>query len=168
MSSTRFRPGALRGGDVARAILRLPGEPFAHCVPGDLIAEFSERVAFCGVPGAFDELHHADAVAAAEHAQGETEGGRRFSLASAGMDDEKALLDFFLGDLGILHRFALRHFGAMAFGFGLVDRFRHGVSFRAPFTATGKPATMRTTRSARAAMRWLRRPCKSRNFRPSG
>jgi hypothetical protein len=51
----------------------------------------------------------------------------------------------------------------MAFSFGL-ERFAISV----PFTASGKPATMRTTRLARAATRWLRMPCISRNRRPSG
>ncbi len=61
----RFDPGALGCGDVAGEILRLPGEAFAHGVPGDLVAERGERVTLGAVPAAFDELHHADAMAAA-------------------------------------------------------------------------------------------------------
>ena len=99
-------------------ILRLPGEALAHRVPGDLVAECGERVALGRVPGALDELHHADALAAAEHAQREPEGRGRFPLAGAGMDDEQALLDGLAGDLGVLHRLALRHLGAMALGLG--------------------------------------------------
>ena len=98
-------------------------------------------------------------MAAAEHAQRKPESRGRFALAGAGMDDEQALLDRLSGDFGVLHRLALRHLGAMPFGFGVVDRLRHGVTLQRPFIASGRPATTSTTRSARAAMRWLRTPC---------
>src|SRR5262249_5774511 len=111
------------------------------------------------MPSALDELNHADAVAAAEHPQRKAEGGRRFPLARTGMHDQKALLDRLFGDLGVLHGFALRHLGAMALGRGFIGGLGHG----RPFTNNGNPATMRTTRSARAASRWLMRPCRSRN-----
>ena len=88
-------------------------------------------------------------MAATEHAQREPEGGGGFSLAGAGMDDEKALLHGLAGDLGILHRLALCHLGAVTFDLGLLDRFGHGL----PFRVSGNPATTRTTRSARAAIR---------------
>src|SRR5262249_22704046 len=65
----RLRPGALRRRDIARAVLRLPGETLAHRVPDDLIAKANERIALRRMPRALDELHDADAVAAAEHAQ---------------------------------------------------------------------------------------------------
>src|SRR5216684_2269987 len=64
----RLRPGALGRRDVARKVLRLPGEALPHRVPGDLVAEGGERIALRRVPRAFDELHHAHPVAAAEHA----------------------------------------------------------------------------------------------------
>ena len=70
----------------------------------------------------------------------------RFALAGAGVDDEQALLDLLVRDLGVLHGLALRHLGAVALGFGLVDGLAHGC----PFTISGSPATSRTTRSARA------------------
>ncbi len=89
----RLRPGALGGGDVARAVLRLPGEALAHRVPRHLIAELRQRVALADLPRALDELHDADALAAPEHAQREAEGGRRLALAGAGVDDQQALLD---------------------------------------------------------------------------
>src|SRR5580700_10286065 len=164
----RLRPGALGGRDIARAVLRVPGEALAHRVPGDLIAEADERVALGRMPRALDELHDADAVAASEHAQGKAEGRGRFSLAGAGVHDEETLLDRLSRHLGVLHRLAFRHLGAVALGFGLVGRFGHDVSFAAPFTASGRPATMSTTRSAPAASRWLRVPCRSRKRRPSG
>ena len=164
----RFRPGAFGCGDIAGAILRFPGKAFAHRVPDDLIAELCQRVTLGGMPCAFDELHHADALAAAQHAQRKTERGRRFSLAGAGMHDQKTLLDRLAGDFGVLHGFAFRHLGAMALGFCLVDGLRSWRVLQSVFHASGKPATMRTTRSARAAMRWLRMPCMSRNRRPSG
>src|SRR5260370_10132215 len=78
------------------------------------------------------------------------------------MDDEETFLDGLAGDLGILHRFALRRLGAMAFDLSLVDRFHHGL----PLMVSGTPATTRTTRSARAAICWLSWPCRSRNRRP--
>src|SRR5690348_14050409 len=89
----RLRPGTLGGRDITRTILRLPGEALAHRVPGDLIAKAGERVALGRMPRALDELHDADAMAAAEHAQGEAEGGRRLPLAGAGVHDQKTLLD---------------------------------------------------------------------------
>ncbi len=41
----RLRPGALGRRDVAFEILRVPGEAFAHGVPGHLIAELLQRIA---------------------------------------------------------------------------------------------------------------------------
>ena len=167
----RLRPGAFGRRDVARAILRLPGEAFAHRVPDDLIAELRQRIALGGVPGALDELHHADPLAAPEHAQRQPESRGGFALAGAGMDDEQALLDGLAGDLGILHGLALGHLGAMALGFGLDRSVRscaRSVCIDVLSATSGKPATISTTRSARAAMRWLSTPCRSRNRRPSG
>src|SRR5262249_5098461 len=145
----RLRPGPLRGGDVALEILRFPGEAFAHGVPGDLISKAGEGVALCRAPSSFDELHHADAMTATEHAQCQAESGGRFALARTRVDDEEAFLDRFAGNLGILHRFALRHFVAMAFELVFVDRPRHA----SPLMVSGNPATTSTTRSARAAIR---------------
>ena len=105
------------------------------------------------MPRAFDELHHADAMAAAEHAQCKPERRGRFALAGAGVDDEQSLFDRLAGNLGVLHGLAFGHLGAMAFGFGLVDRFAHDAVYKLPLIASGKPATISTTRSARAAMR---------------
>src|SRR4029078_7170126 len=112
---------------------------------------------------ALDELHDADALAAPKHSERKAERRRRFALAGAGVDDEQALLDLLVGDLGVLHRLALRHLGAVPLGLGVVDTLVHGC----PFTTIGSPATRRTTWSARAAIRWLRRPCKSRKRRAS-
>src|SRR5580704_10108652 len=137
----------------------------AHRMPDELIAEFCQRIALRRMPGALDELHDANAMAAAEHSQRQPERGRRLALAGAGMNDEQTLLDRLFRDFGILHGFALRHLGAMPLGFVFIEHFRHE---RVPFTASGSPATTSTTRSARAAMRWLSRPCKSRKRRPSG
>src|SRR5258708_4188012 len=93
----RLGPGALGGRDVALDVLRLPGEAFAHRVPRNAVAERREGVALAGMPGALDELHDADPVAAPEHAQRQPEGGGGFALAGAGMDDEQALLDGLAG-----------------------------------------------------------------------
>src|SRR4029078_3894557 len=158
----RLAPSALRRGDVAAEILRLPGEALAHGVPGDLIAELGQRVALGRMPGALDELHHADPLAAAEHAQREAERRRGFPLAGAGVHDQQALLDGLARHLLILPRLAVRHLGAMALGLLVVDRFAHGL-----FTATGRPATIMVTRTARAASPWLRLPWRSRTLRAS-
>ena len=77
----RLRPGPLGRRDVARAILRLPGEALAHRVPDDLVAEPRERVALGRMPRALDELHHADAMAAPQRAQRKSERRSRFALA---------------------------------------------------------------------------------------
>ena len=87
--------------------------------------ELRERVALGGVPGALDELHDADAAAAAQHAQRETEGRGRFPFAGAGVDDQQTLFDGLAGDLRILHGLALGHLVAMAFRLGVVGRLRH-------------------------------------------
>ena len=99
----------------------------------DLVAERLQRVALRRVPRALDELHDADALAASEHAQREPERRGRFALAGAGVDDEKTFLDLLVGDLGVLHGLALRHLGAMTFGFGFVD----GLGHACPFTISG-------------------------------
>src|SRR5215469_7414547 len=84
------------------------------------------------------------------------------------MHDQQTLLDGLAGDFGVLHGFALGHLGAVAFGFGFFDGAGHGVVSGLALIRSGRPATMSTTRSARAAMRWLSVPWRSRNIRPSG
>ena len=101
----------------------------------DLVAERRKRIAFRRVPGALDELHDADPMAAPEHAQRKPERGGRFALAGAGVDDQKTFLDRLLRDLGILHGLALCHLGAMAFGLGIIDGLGHGC----PFTVERQP-----------------------------
>src|SRR5262245_3508553 len=101
------------------------------------------------MPRALDELHDADPMPAAEHAQSEPKGCRRLALAGSSVDDQQAFLDGFGGDLGVLNRLALRHLGAMAFCLGVLRCRGHSV----PFTGNGNPATMSTTRSAVAATR---------------
>src|SRR5262249_9714247 len=145
----RLRPGALGGSDVARKILGFPGEALPHRMPRHLVAEHRQRVSLGGVPRTLDELDDADPMATAQHAQRQAEGRRGFTLAGRGVDDEQPFFYGLGGDLGILNGFALRHLGAMTFGFVLVDAPGHDVSF----TTSGNPATMRTTRLARAASR---------------
>ena len=146
--AVNISPPELRRRDIARAILRFPGKAFAHRVPDKLIAEFRQCITLCGMPGALDELHHADALSPADHPQREPERSGRFTLAAAGVDDQQAFLDRLAGYLGVLHSLALRRLGAMALGFGLVDRIAHAL----PFTNSGRPATISTTTSARAAI----------------
>src|SRR6202012_5459368 len=78
----------------------------------------------------------------------------RLALAGAGIDDQQAFLgDRLRGDLGVLHRLALFHLRLVA------------CRFVGHFTPIGRPATMKITRSARRATRWLSRPCSSRKAR---
>src|SRR3954447_20223752 len=53
-------PGGAGGGDVAGAVLRVPGEPLPHRAAGDEIGKPRQHGALAGVPGALDELHHPD------------------------------------------------------------------------------------------------------------
>jgi hypothetical protein len=108
-------------------------------MPRDPVAERSECVAFARVPSPFDELDYADPMAAAEHAQGESEGGCRFTLSRASVDDQQPLFDRLAGDLRVLHRLALGHLGAMPFGHALIETVSHY------FTFIGMPAMSRTT-----------------------
>jgi hypothetical protein len=69
----------------------------------------------------------------AERAQQKPESRRRFALALAGMDDEKAFFNYRLGgDLGVLRGLALCHFLLVAKGLGIVLSFGHRA-----FLATG-------------------------------
>jgi hypothetical protein len=52
-------PGGARGGDVARAVLGLPGEAFAHDLEGYLLRKALEQMTLAGVAPALDELHDA-------------------------------------------------------------------------------------------------------------
>ena len=108
-------PRGLGRRDVARAVLRLPGEAFAHRAPLDLGPEAFDAHALAGRPGALDELHDADAKAPPEGAQGKPEGRGRLALAWASVNDEEALLQNRLrGDLRVLHGLALHHLGFVA------------------------------------------------------
>ncbi len=135
----RLRPCALGRRDIARAILRLPGKPLAHRVPSELIAEFFQRVALGRVPGALDELHHTDAIAAPKHAQRQSKSRGRFSLAGAGVHDEQAFLDGLARDFGVLHGLAVGHLGAMPLAAFVFLCFAHGVSFRSPSAQAASP-----------------------------
>src|SRR3954453_21440197 len=85
-------PGGAGGGDVAGAVLRVPGEPLSHCAAGDEIGKPRQHGALAGVPGALDELHHPDPEPVPDAAQYYAECGSRFALAGAGMDDQEAAL----------------------------------------------------------------------------
>ncbi len=105
----RLLPRRAGGGDVAGAVLGLPGEAFAHGAACDEIGKARQHRALAGLPRAFDELHDADAHGVADAAHHHAEGGGRFALAGAGMDDEEAALLRLGGeDLGA-RRLALRH-----------------------------------------------------------
>ena len=63
-----LRPCGARSRNIACAVLRLPGEAFAHRAPFDLGAEAFDGRALACRPCALDELHHANAMAASERA----------------------------------------------------------------------------------------------------
>ena len=106
---------ARRRRDVAGAVLRLPGEALTHRAPLDLGPEALDRRAFACRPCALDELHHANAMAASERAQRESEGRGRLAFARAGVDDEQAFFENRLGgDFRVLRGLALGHFGFVA------------------------------------------------------
>src|SRR6202011_1829325 len=113
----------------------------------DPIAKRRECVAFARLPRTLDELDHADAVAAAKHAQSEAEGGRRLALSRSRVDDQQTLFDGLPGDLRVLHRLAFCHLGAMPIGHIGIDVLSHHFTFR------GGRETSRTTRSPVSASR---------------
>src|SRR5438270_4798911 len=99
-------PDGTRSGDVAGAVLRLPGKAFAHGVELAEVTEMAgEHAALAGVPGALDELHDRAGEAMGDVADDHAEGRGRLALAGAGVDDDEALLgalgrhDLVAGDL---------------------------------------------------------------------
>ena len=83
------------------------------------------------------------------------------ALAGAGMDEQQALLDGLRRHFGVLHGLALLHLRRG----GAVALVAHAGT--PGLTISGRPATVSTTRSARAASRWCRRPASSRKRRAS-
>ena len=122
---------------VARPVLGLPGEAFAHGADHHLIGEGGKGMAFAGLPLALDELHDADLHAVADRPHGEAEGGGRLSLARPGVDDEEALLDGLGGEDPVAHLLALARLlvgPAVDLRFARWFRFRraHGLSLSSP------------------------------------
>ena len=129
-------PGGAGRGEVALAILGLPGEALAHRVDRHEVAEFLQRDALAGLPLALDELDDGDRHAVAEGAEDHAEGGRRLALALAGVDDQQALLDRLGGDDLVARRLLLAHLLGVAgveFGFGHV--LHSAASLRASMSA---------------------------------
>ena len=78
------------------------------------------------------------AMAATQHAQRQAERSGRFALAGAGVHDQEALLDGLARDLGVLHRLAFGHLGAMALGFVFIG-FVMFITFLLPRAASPPP-----------------------------
>ena len=115
ISSLAFSQPALRGGDVAGAVLRLPGKAFAHGMELAQLAEMAgEQPPLAGIPRALDELHHGAGEAMGDTAHDHAEGGGGFALARAGMDDDQALLAALLRHHAVARGLLLRHFGGVA------------------------------------------------------
>ena len=102
-------PGGARGGDVAGAVLGVPGKALAHRPAGHEIAKAFERRPLAGAPRALDELDDADPHAVAEAAQHHAEGGGRLALAGAGMDDQQPALLGLGRQHAVARRLAPRH-----------------------------------------------------------
>ena len=118
----RLVEGRLCRGDVPVAVLRVPGESFAHGMPCHL-AEPIEELALPGDPLALDELHDTDRLLPPERADDHAEGRRGFALSRAGMDEDEAFLGVrqfgHLLALGVLQRLHLLL---------VIVRVRHGGS----------------------------------------
>ena len=118
-------PGGVGGGDVAFAVLGVPGVAFAHDVVVH-VGQVAEEGFFAGAERALDELHHADLHAVAKGAGEHAKTGAAFAFAGAGEHQQNALLFVGAGN-ALVHDFLLgRHALGMAFrGFGI---FAHGGS----------------------------------------
>ena len=89
----RTLPARGGGGDIAGAILRLPGKAFAHDVQRHQFRKFRQHPRLAGVPRRrLGELHDGDGIAMADMAKHHAERGRGLALAGAGVDDQQALL----------------------------------------------------------------------------
>ena len=88
------RLSATRSGrrDVALAVLRLPGEPFAQGVNLDSLARFREERRLSRRDRSLDELDDTDLQSLPEGAERQPQGRCRLSLAGAGIHDEQSLL----------------------------------------------------------------------------
>src|SRR5208283_133894 len=87
-----FLPRALGRRDVALAVLRLPGEPFAQGVNLDSLARFREERRLSRRDRSLDELVDTDLQSLPEGAERQPQGRCRLSLAGAGIHDEQSLL----------------------------------------------------------------------------
>ena len=128
-------PRPARRGDIAGAVLGVPGEALAHGLQCDELGEAGENGAFAGLPHALDELDDPDPHAVANRPDRQAEGGGRLALALAGIDDDEAAF-FRLGRQDFVPgRLLLRHLlGVTAVEFGFAEPFRilHGPSPRLP------------------------------------
>ena len=110
----RRLPRLARSSEVALAVLRVPGEAFAHHADRDEVGEALQHRTLAGRPLPLHELHHAHLHAVADGACREAEGSGRLALALAGVDDEQALLDGLGGQHALARRLALAHLLGMA------------------------------------------------------
>ena len=105
---SRF-PRLARGGGVAGAILRIPGEALTHRPAGDEVAEALECQALAGGPHSLDELDDAHWQTVTETAQHHPKGGGRLPLPFSGVDDQQAPLLRLGGQHALARRLAPRH-----------------------------------------------------------
>src|SRR5277367_3499658 len=86
-------PRGARRRNIARAVLRLPGEAFAHRAPLGLGAEALDGYTLACRPGALDELHHTNAEATTKRPQRESERCCRLAFARTGVDDKQTFFE---------------------------------------------------------------------------
>src|ERR1700682_410063 len=94
----RALPARGGGGDVAGAILRLPGKALAHDVQRRQLRKFRQHPRLAGVPRRrLRKLYDSDGIAMTDMAKHHADRGGGLALAGAGMDDQQALLASFSG-----------------------------------------------------------------------
>src|ERR1019366_784930 len=146
-------PGRDRGGLVLREVVAVPREPAAHHEERQIGERLGEDP-LAGLPLAFDELHDANAHAAAQCAKDDPERGRRLALALARIDHEqpssRSFLDAFPG-VGHARLLASR---AATTGCGPdpIARMRSRTETTSPMiTMAGAEGSTPATRTARSA-----------------
>src|SRR5450830_1909761 len=122
-------PRQLGLGDVAFAVLGVPGVAFAHGVKLHLRGKTAQEFFFSRLHRPFDELHHAHRHAVAHGADHHTQAARALALAVARVDNDDADRLVGGGDPGVDDGFFARHAGAVAFVQGLVVLVRHALSW---------------------------------------
>jgi len=148
----RFAPGASAAATSRARSWVSQVNPRPWCARRVARRTFAARLA-PPMPGALDELHHADAMTAPEHAQGKPEGADVFPLPvpvwTMSRPSRSSSRATSASCTALRLAILARCCSASASSSDCVMTSLYNF----PFMASGNPATTRTTRSARAAMR---------------